>query len=132
MAEFTEESVETFLSSTYTVSNTSDRMGYRLDGELLKHKRKADIISDYITMGTIQIPGSGQPIIHMADCGTSGGYTKMGVICSYDLPYVAQKKPGDIMTFQVISVKESQAERNNLEKLIHELKVNNRILELKK
>ena len=91
---FTDESIATFLSSEYTVSPTSDRMGYRLEGEKLIHRNKSELISEGMTMGTIQVPSSGQPIVMMADSPTTGGYPKIGTVTSADLPLLAQCVPG--------------------------------------
>lgn len=126
--EFTDESLVSFLNQPYSVSNESDRMGYRLQGPVLKHVNKPDIISDFITVGTIQVPGSGQPIIHMADCGTSGGYTKIGVIITTDLSYVAQRKPGDTIMFQPVEIKEAQLQLRKQERLIADLRLANKAL----
>ena len=91
---FTEESIETFFSNEYTVSRTSDRMGYRLEGMPLIHRNRTELISEGMTMGAIQVPSSGQPIIMMADSPTTGGYPKIGTIASADLPLLAQCVPG--------------------------------------
>jgi len=91
---FTDDSIATFMSQEYTVSNTSDRMGYRLEGATLKHRRKAELISEGMTMGAIQIPSNGQPIVMMADSPTTGGYPKIGTVASADLPLLAQCVPG--------------------------------------
>jgi len=91
---FTEESIDTFLASEYTVSRTSDRMGYRLEGAPLTHHGKTELISEGMTMGAIQVPLSGQPIIMMADSPTTGGYPKIGTVASADLPLLAQCMPG--------------------------------------
>ncbi|WP_233191820.1 MULTISPECIES: biotin-dependent carboxyltransferase family protein [unclassified Sporosarcina] len=125
---FVNKSIETFSNGTYSLSNASDRMGYRLEGEQLIHKDGADIISDFITPGTIQVPGNGYPIIHMADCGTSGGYTKIGVVITTDIPYVAQKKPGDKIKFQVCDINEAQNEYRKIEKMLYDIELNNKLL----
>jgi antagonist of KipI len=91
---FTEESIETFLSSAYMVSPTSDRMGYRLEGVALTHRGSTELLSEGMTMGTIQVPASGQPIVMMADSPTTGGYPKIGTVASADLPLLAQCTPG--------------------------------------
>ena len=90
---FTSQSIETFLSSEYSVSLTSDRMGYRLDGPALIHRNKAELISEGLTFGTIQVPSSGQPIVMMADGPSTGGYPKIGAVASADLPLLAQCVP---------------------------------------
>ncbi|SEC80263.1 biotin-dependent carboxyltransferase family protein [Paenibacillus sp. GP183] len=125
---FTSESVETFTSNPYTVTNESDRMGYRLQGEQLMHIAGADIISDFIAMGSIQVPAIGQPIILMADCQVSGGYTKIGVIISVDIPFTAQKKPGDQIRFQAMEVSDAQELWKEQERLIAELRLINRMI----
>ena len=105
---FTEKGVETFLSSTYAFTNESDRMGCRLEGEVIEHKNGGDIITDGIAFGAIQVPSHGQPIIMMADHQTTGGYTKIAGVISVDLPLVAQSRPGYKVHFQKVTVEEAQ------------------------
>jgi biotin-dependent carboxylase-like uncharacterized protein len=114
---FTEEGLETFYSSEYVISNSADRMGYRLEGPLITHKEGADIISDGICFGSVQVPGQGQPIVMLADRQTTGGYTKIGVICTIDLGNLAQRLPGQKVRF----VKTTPVEAVNLLKQEAEL-----------
>ena len=104
---FTEKGLETFLSSAYMVTDKSDRMGVRLDGEKIENKNGVDIISDGIATGSIQIPASGTPIIMMADRQTTGGYAKIATVISADLPKIAQAAPGTEIRFTAISQKEA-------------------------
>jgi antagonist of KipI len=60
----------------------------------LTHRGKTELLSEGMTMGAIQIPAGGQPIIMMADCPTTGGYPKIGTVISADLPLLAQCVPG--------------------------------------
>jgi antagonist of KipI len=90
---FTDESVGTFFSSEYSISLTSDRMGYRLEGPALVHRDRKELISEGMTIGAIQVPSNGQPIVMMADCPTTGGYPKIGTVASADLPLLAQCVP---------------------------------------
>lgn len=96
---FSDAGLHTFFSSTYSISTEADRMGYRLEGDVIEHKDKADIISDALCQGAIQVPGHGMPIIMMADRQTTGGYTKIGTVIGPDLCLLAQAKPGDTVTF---------------------------------
>lgn len=105
---FTEKGLKTFLSETYAYTNESDRMGCRLEGEVIEHKNGGDIITDGIAFGAIQVPSHGKPIIMMADHQTTGGYTKIGAVISVDLPKVAQSRPGYKVKFQAVSVEEAQ------------------------
>lgn len=105
---FTEKGKEDFYREVYTISEQSDRMGYRMDGMAVESKAGADIISDGIAFGSIQITAAGQPIVLMADRQTTGGYAKIGTVCSFDLPKLAQGKPGDRVQFYKMSVQEAQ------------------------
>ena len=118
---FTKEGLDTFLNSTFTVDEKSDRMGYRLNGPKVEHSTDANIISDGIPLGAVQIPGSGQPIIMMSEHQGSGGYTKIANIISVDIPLVAQCAPGDKIRFQAIKLDLAQelylAQRAQYERL---------------
>lgn len=91
---FTEVGLRTFLDSAYTVSATADRMGYRLQGNPVEHSAGADIVSDGMVMGSIQVPANGQPMVMMADGPTTGGYPKIATVVTADLPLLAQTEPG--------------------------------------
>ena len=86
-------------------------MGYRLNGPKVEHSTDANIISDGIPLGAVQIPGSGQPIIMMSEHQGSGGYTKIANIISVDIPLVAQCAPGDKIRFQAIKLDLAQIGR---------------------
>ncbi|WP_078553236.1 biotin-dependent carboxyltransferase family protein [Bacillus alkalicellulosilyticus] len=105
---FTSSGRQTFWEHEYEVSVQSDRMGYRLVGPKIEHQTSANILSDAVTFGTIQVPDDGYPIIMMADRQTTGGYTRIGTIISVDLPYVAQMKQGDVLQFEQVSVETAQ------------------------
>ncbi|WP_101698140.1 biotin-dependent carboxyltransferase family protein [Clostridium minihomine] len=105
---FTSEGISHFLNTEYQVTPANDRMGYRLEGQEITHKSGADIVSDGIVMGAVQVPSSGQPIILMADRQTTGGYTKIATVISSDLPLLAQAQAGTMIRFQQVSVEESQ------------------------
>jgi antagonist of KipI len=97
------------LGESFTVSEHSDRMGYRLSGHLLRSGSGADIISQAVLHGTIQVPPGGEPIALMADRQTVGGYPIVAQVISCDLPTMAQLKPGDQVRFEAVSVEKAQA-----------------------
>ncbi len=105
---FSEEAREILYQEEYTVTGESDRMGMRLEGPEIESMHGVDIVSDGIAFGSIQIPKSGKPIVMMADHQTIGGYAKIATVCSFDLPKLAQLKPGDHVKFRRISVEEAQ------------------------
>lgn len=109
---FADAGIETFFSTPYKLSNQCDRMGCRLEGAAiqLKEGRNPNILSDGIVMGSIQIP-NGQPIVMMADRQTTGGYAKLGTVTSCGLPLMGQKRPGDTVHFQQVTVQQAQSMR---------------------
>lgn len=105
---FTQAGIRTFLSEAWTVTNRCDRMGCALDGAPVEYRSKADIISDGIPFGAVQIPSDGKPIVMLSDRQTTGGYAKIAAVISSDLPVFAQRRPGDRIRFQKISMREAQ------------------------
>ena len=75
-----------------------DRMGLRLEGRALAHDELgAEIVSDGVAPGAIQVPASGQPIVLMADCQASGGYPKIATVIRADLPRLAHVRPAGVV-----------------------------------
>ena len=105
---FTEEAVAAFLGAEFRISQSADRMGMRLDGPFLQHRRGWDIVSDAIVTGAIQVPGSGQPILLHADHQTTGGYPKIATVISADLPVVGRRRPGDTLRFAAVTVETAE------------------------
>jgi allophanate hydrolase subunit 2 len=62
------------------------------------------------------------PIILLADCGTTGGYTKIATVISVDLPKIGQAQPGDTVTFRAVSLEEAHRTLREQEELIGSLK----------
>jgi len=106
--QFTERSKDLFFTKEYKVSNYADRMGYRIEGEILNRIEEKEMLSSPVTFGTIQVPNGGQPIILMVDRQTTGGYPRMGNVISVDLPLLAQLKPGDYVSFEKITIEEAE------------------------
>ncbi|KQL54289.1 KipI antagonist [Heyndrickxia shackletonii] len=106
---FTEKAIKTFFSSIYKATKDVNRMGCRLEGPIIEHKTGADIMSEGIFFGAIQVPKNGQPIIFSVGRQSIGGYTKIGGVITADLPKLAQVKPGDSITFEKITIEEAHA-----------------------
>jgi antagonist of KipI len=105
---FGDQALTTLTGSHYSVSPRSNRMGYRLTGPQIISKGPTQFISDGTAMGALQIPSDGQPILLMADRQTTGGYPKIAVVISADLPLAAQLTPGDRITFTPCTVARAQ------------------------
>lgn len=103
---FTGGAIETFLNTPFSATAEQDRMGLRLAGPALDHvsPSAADIVSDGVTPGAIQVPANGLPIILLADCQTVGGYPKIATVISADLPRLAHCPPGSTLHFQSVDL----------------------------
>jgi antagonist of KipI len=108
-AAFTSRGINALLSSAYTVSSQSDRIGCRLQGPVIEHASSPDIVSDGTPNGAVQVAGDGMPIVLLADRGTTGGYTKIATVITADLPMLAQAAAGDTIRFMAVTVEEAHA-----------------------
>ena len=106
---FTEEAKNTLLAAPYKISAESDRMGYRMQGPKLPHILKADILSDGIAPGSIQVPGHGQPIVMLGDRQSIGGYAKIATVIGADLSLLSQMRPGQSVRFASVSREDALA-----------------------
>jgi biotin-dependent carboxylase-like uncharacterized protein len=106
---FTAAGIAALLEGPYEMLPQSDRMGARLKGPFIEHTRGHDIISDGVALGGIQVIGEGQPIVLLADRQSTGGYTKIATVCSFDIGRVAQVKPGGRLRFRRVTVGEAHA-----------------------
>ena len=105
---FTARGIETFRTAAFRVSQQADRMGYRLAGPAIEHAAGYNIVSDGIVWGSVQVPGSGEPICMMADRQTTGGYPKIATVASADLRVLAQRRPGDPVRFEAVGIEAAQ------------------------
>jgi len=115
------KATQLFLESEWKISATSDRMGYRLEGPVLRHLHGHNIVTDGTVNGSIQVPGNGQPIVLMADRGTSGGYPKIATVITADLGRFAQTPAGRGFRFKAVSMTEAQAEARKFWEMLHTL-----------
>ena len=123
---FSDKSKKVFFSQHYKISNLTDRMGMRLEGEMLKNIVNTNIRSEGITKGAIQVPADGQPIVLLTDCPTIGGYPKIANVITADYDLLVQKIPGTNISFQCIELEEAEElykkKYNNISKIIKEIK----------
>lgn len=106
---FSDAAFATLVSADYTVTQEADRMGLRLAGPALTHIAGADIVSDAVTPGAIQVPGDGRPIVLLADCQSVGGYAKIATVITADLPRLGRLLPGNTLRFATVNVEQALA-----------------------
>lgn len=103
-----DESKNQLTAGEFKISNDYNRMGYRLKSEPLLLTQKKEMISSAVTKGTIQLLPEGQTIALMADCQTVGGYPRIAHSIEADHCICAQLKPGDEISFQMVSISEAE------------------------
>jgi biotin-dependent carboxylase-like uncharacterized protein len=118
---FSADEIEHFFAGEYTVSAGSNRMGMRLQGPQIQHRRGFNIVSDAVATGSIQVPGSGQPIVLLADHQTTGGYPKIATVISADLPAISRLPIGAKVAFTPTTVEEAAAARRELSVALNEI-----------
>jgi biotin-dependent carboxylase-like uncharacterized protein len=119
--EFADDAKKLFLEAEWKISTTSDRMGYRLEGPVIEHLHGYNIVSDGTVNGSIQVPGSGAPIVLMPDRATTGGYPKIATVISADFGRFAQIPAGTGFRFRAVGMAEAQEEARKFAKLLNSL-----------
>lgn len=105
---FDEAAWAAFAGGSFTVSATRDRMATALEGQEIRAAKGHDIVSDGTPLGSVQVPGSGRPIVLMAERQTTGGYPKIATVASADLPRLAQTPSGGALSFTRVSREEAE------------------------
>lgn len=117
-ARFDEASQRRLLGAPYTVSTSSDRSGLRLEGATLSHVGGFDLTSEGVAPGSIQVPGSGLPVILIGDHPTVGGYPKIATIVTADIPAAGRLRIGSRVSFRAVDEDEARAARAALRREI--------------
>jgi biotin-dependent carboxylase-like uncharacterized protein len=111
---FPDRAIRAFFEREYIVQPQSDRMALHLTGCKLDHVAGFDIVSDGIASGSVQVPGSGQPLVLLADRQTTGGYPKIATVVSADLPALGRARIGNTIVFEPVSIEQAQELRRKL------------------
>lgn len=103
-AWFTPEAQRRFFSVDWTATKEADRMGVRLAGPVLERRQTGDMVSSAVNAGVVQVPAAGQPIVLLPSRQSVGGYPRLAVVATVDLPRIAQLRPGDKVRFEEINL----------------------------
>lgn len=107
--QFSKASQQVFFHHGWMVTTDSNRMGFRLSGEILQRTEEGDLLSHGVFPGVIQVPPNGQPIILAAEAQATGGYPRIGVVIDCDLWKLGQLRPG--MPVHFVAVDQEQARK---------------------
>jgi antagonist of KipI len=119
---FSESSVRSFYASTYRVGEQSNRMGLRLEGGLedatVSQRSVSHMITEGVSLGAIQVPTGGSPIILFVEQQTTGGYPKIANVISADLHRIGQLRPRDEIRFEQVTFEAARSLLIEQEKLL--------------
>jgi len=127
---FSESSLRSFYASTYRVGEQSNRMGLRLERELelgpedkleaatISQRGVSHMITEGVSLGAIQVPTGGSPIILFVEQQTTGGYPKIANVISADLHRVGQLRPRDEIRFEQVTFEAARSLLIEQEKLL--------------
>ncbi|WGQ11656.1 biotin-dependent carboxyltransferase family protein [Pedobacter gandavensis] len=105
---FQEKSIADLFIKAFTISNAADRMGYQLEGPLLQLKTNKEMLSSAVAFGTVQVTAEGSPVVLMADHQTTGGYPRILQVLSVDLGKSAQLRSGQVIQFEMLTLRQAQ------------------------
>ena len=128
----TEESMQEFLNTTWTVTPDADRVGYRYRGGELKFVEReqpagagadqANVVDFGYPIGSIQVPGGVEPIVLLNDAVTGGGYATIGTVISADRDKLAQTKTNDKTRFRSVDLDEALRAREERRQQMAEIR----------
>jgi antagonist of KipI len=115
---FPQSSHDLFYASAYRVTEEANRMGLRLDGAPIPAHSGGQMITEGVSLGAIQVPDAGLPIVLFVEQQTTGGYPKIANVISADLPSVGQLRPRDEIRFELVSWETARSLLREQEKLL--------------
>jgi antagonist of KipI len=115
---FSESSLRAFYAGTYRVAEQSNRMGLRLEGPAISQRGASEMITEGVSLGAIQVPAGGSPIILFVEQQTTGGYPKIANVISADLHRVGQLRPRDELRFELVTFDAARSLLVEQEKLL--------------
>jgi antagonist of KipI len=118
-----EASKQNFEKNNFSITNQSDRMGYRLNSQLLLLQQPTELISSAVDAGIIQLLPDGNCIVLMADHQTTGGYPRITAVIKTDLPKLAQTKPGQSINFTIVSLQDAEDLLIKMQQILQEIKI---------
>jgi biotin-dependent carboxylase-like uncharacterized protein len=130
-------SVELLAGTEWKLTPLADRTGLRLSGderfEFVERGQPfgagsdpSNIVDAGYAMGSIQIPGGGQPIVLHRDAVSAGGYATVATVISADMDILAQLTPGSTVRFHAVTIDQAllaRADRaNHRNDILHTLR----------
>lgn len=97
-----------FQEEVFSVSRTSDRMGYILEGPAIPGNLQRELVSSVVDFGTIQLLPGGQMIALMAGHQTTGGYPRIAHVIKAHRGKLAQMKEDKPVRFRITDIRTAE------------------------
>lgn len=106
---FDDKTIDRFEDTVFSRDTRGNRMGVRLlpNGEGFQSEAGLSVLSEVVVQGDIQVTGDGSPFVLLCECGTTGGYPRIGSVLPVDLPVIAQAPAGSEIRFKFVSLEEA-------------------------
>ncbi len=128
----TEESLDEFFRSKWTITPNANRVAYYLKGPTFRFKPKnqpfgagshpSNVVDIPYPIGSIQVPGGQHAVLMLNDGVTGGGFATIGTVIKPDLDVVGQLKPGDGIRFKRVELADISTIRRERELKIRKIK----------
>ncbi|WP_402469548.1 5-oxoprolinase subunit B/C family protein [Isoptericola aurantiacus] len=102
---FTPDALHLLATQEWEVTARSNRVGLRLSGRTPLARTdaaaRAELPSEGVVTGALQVPPDGQPVLFLADHPLTGGYPVVAAVPTSDLWLAGQAPPGARLRFRV-------------------------------
>lgn len=116
------ELLRRFFEEPFVVTTESNRIGVRMERQEpseIPLDRPTGLMRSYgMIEGAIQLPPSNDPIVLLTDHATMGGYPVVATVVSADVGAVAQKRPGETISFELVTLAEGRRAREAMNRQI--------------
>jgi antagonist of KipI len=117
-AEFSAGALDAFYANAFRVNDEANRMGIRLEGPTIEAPHAGQMLTEGVSVGAVQVPAGGQPIILFVEMQTTGGYPKIANVISTDLASVGQLRPRDEIRFELVDMETARCSFREQEELL--------------
>jgi antagonist of KipI len=115
---FPESSQRAFDAAAFRVGEESNRMGLRLEGAPILRAGAEQMITEGVSLGAVQVPPEGLPIIIFVEQQTTGGYPIIANVICADFRRIGQLRPRDEIRFEQIELETARSLLIEQEKLL--------------
>jgi antagonist of KipI len=122
-AWFAETARRAIGENVYRVSEQTNRMGIRLEGTPIAEPSAGRMVTEGVSLGAVQVPPGGLPIILFVEQQTTGGYPKIANVIAADLASLGQLRPRDTVRFERVQLATARIVLFRREQLLRSRKI---------